>query len=434
MRSQSFSIVASISAMLGRVTHPTRTAVGLAVLIAGYSFAPFLPHLVAAQLGYAGNPADDLQTYYYAAVVLRGGGNPYSLSELSATAKGHVYPFLYPPTSLPLFRQLALGGMNASLLGFQLISFLCLIYMLFVVINTAEEEQWPMSWRMVGLVSLASFSAIPMTFQAGQVNFMTTAAILFAWTTARRSDLRGGSAVACAGALLVATLLKTYPVLLLIVFLVRGDFKVVAWFAAFMAADALLAWLTIPHEVWRAWFVNVMPTGRFGVTTFGLYPPSAAWNQSLNGALSRMVGERMTTTLGPFVQVAVLGFTAAVCWTFRRSERRGFYDLGFGAILSATFLIAPVSWFHHFVFLIPALTALAAILNRSNLRDSIGWCSALFISTSLIAVTWPIITTHPNHRAIDAITMTLPLLGPLVLFAMFAVLPFELWWRPARSP
>lgn len=416
------------------ITHPTRTAAGLAALIAGYSFAPFLPHLVAAQLGYAGTPADDLHTFYYAAVVLRGGGNPYNLSELSASAKGYVYPFLYPPTSLPIFRPLALGGMNASFLGFQSISFLCLAYMLFVVIRTAQEEEWPMVWRMVGLASLASFSAISLTFQAGQVNFMATAAILFAWMTVRQSDPRGGREVACAVALLVATLLKTYPILLLIVFLVRGDFKVVAWFAAFMAADALLAWLTIPHEVWRAWIVNVMPTGRFGATTFGLYPPSAAWNQSLNGALSRIVGTHTTAALGPFVQAAVLGFATAVCWTFRRRPRREFYDLGFGTILTVTFLIAPVSWFHHFVFLIPALAAFASILNRSDRRDSIGWCSALIISTILIAVTWPTIYTHPNHQVVDAITMTLPILGPLGLFAMFAILPFELWWRPARSP
>lgn len=420
--------------MLREVTHTTRTSVGLAVLIAGYSFAPFLPHLVAAQLGYAGKPASDLETFYYAAVALRSGGNPYNLSELSARAKDHVYPFLYPPTSLPIFRPLALGGMNASFLAFQSISFLCLAYLLFVVIRTAQEEKWPMGWCMVGLASLASFSAIAQTFDAGQVNFIATAAILFAWMTVRKSDPQGGREVACAAALVVATLVKTYPALLLIAFLVRGNFKVVAWFAALMAVDALLAWLTIPHEVWRAWIVNVMPTGRFGAATFGLSAPSSAWNQSLNGALSRIIGEHATATLGPYVQAVVLGFTTAVCWTFRRRPRQEFYDLGFGAILTVTFLIAPVSWFHHYVFLIPALAAFASMLNRSDRRDSIGWSSSLIISTILIAVTWPTINTHPNHQTVDAIAMTLPILGPLGLFVMFAILPFELWWRPARIP
>jgi alpha-1,2-mannosyltransferase len=417
--------------MTWRISHPAKSALAVALLIAGYAFAPFLPHLIAAKLGYNGISAADLRTFYRAAVITRAGGNPYDLTQLSAGATSHIYPFLYPPTSLPAFLPLAFGGRNVSVFAFQLISFICLVYILFVVIRTAEEEKWPMAWCVVGLVSLASFSAISLTFQAGQVNFMATAAILFAWTTARLGDLRGGREVACAIALLIATVLKTYPVLLVILFLIRGDFRVFAWFAIFMAANALLAWLTIPHDVWRAWIVNVMPTGRFGISTFGLYPPSAGWNQSLNGALSRILGPNTTLTIGPFVQVAVFGFASVVCWIFRDCAQRGFYDLGFGAIIAATFLIAPVSWFHHYVFLIPALTAFASILARSDRRDSKIWTTSLFVITILISVCWPSITTHPHHPAIDIIGMTLPISGPLALFVMFAVLPFALRWHLA---
>jgi hypothetical protein len=304
---------------------------------------------------------------------------------------------------------------------------LCLVYLLTVVVRIALKEEWPTSWCMVWLVSLASFYAIPLTFQGGQVNFMAVAAAAFARVWARERDLQGGAQILCAGAIFVATLIKTYPVLLLIVFLVRGDFKVLIWFFIFMAADALLAWLTVPREVWWSWIHDVMPTGRFGVPTFGLPARAGAWNQSLNGALSRMVSESMTATLGPFVRATVLGLAIAVCWTSRRSEQRGYYDLGFGMITVATFLIAPVSWFHHFVFLIPALCAFASVLNRSEYRGAIPWCIALLITTILISVRWPIVQSHPTHPLVDTIVMTVPILGPLALFGMFAILPFYIW-------
>ena len=85
-----------------------------------------------------------------------------------------------------------------------------------------------------------------------------------------------------------------------------------------------------------------------------------------------------------------------------------FYDLGFGTMSVASFLIAPLSWFHHFVFLIPALAAFAAILNLTEWRDSIGWNSALLLVTILIAVKWPIIFS--NDLAARILGM-LPILG-----------------------
>jgi alpha-1,2-mannosyltransferase len=416
--------VPSSEAFLPGIVHPARAVLGMALLIACYQFAPYLAHLLGSPLGLvrAMQPTD-FPTFYHAALAYRAGGNPYDLSTLSGPGK-HIFPFLDPPTSLPLFFPLALAGFDASLLAFELLSFLCLLYVLFVVIRIAEEEQWPKSWRLVSLVALASFSAIDLTFYTGQVNIIATAAIVFAWMRARESD--GGGEVACAAGLLIAILLKTYPVLLLLPFLIRRNFKVLAWFAIFAAGDALLSWITVGHKLWQAWIVNVMPTGRFGITSYGLFPPSALSNQSLNGALSRMLGEGTTAELGPFVQAAVLGLTILACWTLRRQGRRGFYDYGFGAMSVASFLVAPLSWFHHFVFLIPALVAFASILNLSEWRDSIGWNSALLIITVLISLKWPIIFSNdPAAR----ILMMLPILGPLALFAMFMALPLVLWWH-----
>ena len=105
------------------------------------------------------------------------------------------------------------------------------------------------------------------------------------------SARHGGGEVACAAALLIATLLKTYPVLLLFAFLIRRDFKVVAWFTIFAAGDALLSWITVPR--WSmAWLDRQCNAdGSIWHSPYGLFRHRRMWNQSLNGALSRMLGE-----------------------------------------------------------------------------------------------------------------------------------------------
>src|SRR5579871_3702441 len=176
-------------AKLRRIPSATKVALGLALLIAGFQFAPFFPHLIAAMLVATRAPLPtDFPTFYYAAVAYRMGGNPYDLAAFAAgvqTAGPQLYPFLYPPTSLPAFFPLAFGGIDASLLIFQMVSFCCVIYIAFAVIRTADDEQWPILWRTVALIALTGFSAIGLTFMFGQVNLMATAAILFAWKKAR---------------------------------------------------------------------------------------------------------------------------------------------------------------------------------------------------------------------------------------------------------
>jgi len=257
------ALLASID-FLPRITRPARAAVSKALFIAGCQFALYLA--VVSRLGGTRLPLTvDFPTFYYAAVVYRAGGNPYDLSLLGKWAKSigtDVYPLTYPPTSLPAFYPLGLAEIHASQLGFQLVSLLCLIYIFFNVIWTAEVEQWPKSWRIVSLVALISFYGVYENLRNGQVNIIATAAVVFAWMRARE-DGRGGEVVTSA-ALSIAIFLKVYPVLLLIPFLIRRDFRVVAWVALFAVGDVLLAYITVPRETWQTWIFKVMPTGRFG--------------------------------------------------------------------------------------------------------------------------------------------------------------------------
>src|SRR5579863_1375198 len=109
----------------------------------------------------------------------------------------------------------------------------------------------------------------------------------------------------------------------------------------------------------------------------------------------------------------MVAFTIFLCWTFRREDQRQYYDFGFGAVVVATFLVAPLSWLHHYVFLIPALAAYASILNRSERRDSEWSQLSLLLVTILLSMVWPEVdSVHQGARVV----MTLPISGPIVLF------------------
>ena len=399
-----------------------RRTLGLATLISLFQFAPFFPRALAAVLIKVRAPLPvDFPSFYYAAAAYRAGANPYDLSVVGRAATNHAFPFLYPPTSLPIFLPLTLMRIDLAALVFQLASFFCLLYVAYAVLQMAEDE-WPLSWQAVTVVALASFQAIGLTFLHGQVNLMATAAVLFAWREIR-NDAR--NPMACAMALFAASLLKTYPALLLIAFIIRGEVKVVAWFVVLGLVDLMVSWFTIPLSVWRTWLVSVVPSGHFGTTPHGLFAPSAGLNQSLNGAFSRLIGEGPTARMEAPVQLFLLAVVVLVCWFSRRDDRMKFYDTTFSVIIVAAFLIAPLSWFHHFVFLIPALTAYAAGLRRSEWRDSRYLQIALLCTTVLLAIAWPEFDTA---RMSARLVMTVPIIGPLALFALCAIPP-EMFFR-----
>ena len=400
------------------MSKPRRILLLAALLIAVFHFAPFLPHLVAASLGVAREtPAisTDFPSFYMAAQAYGAGANPYDLmvaDAASTTLRTKVFPFLYPPTSLPVFWPLSFAGFADSLLAFQIVSFASLVLLTFVILDTAETQAWPREWWIVAIITLMAFDAINTTVQNGQVNLIAAAAVLCAWQRARK----GQAAIVCAIALLVATLLKVLPVLLIVPFLVRRDWKVVSWFALLLASTTAVAWVTVSPDVWRAWVSDVLPSGHFGETPWGLFPPSDPRNQSLNGALSRLLGEAATAEIGNIVQLGVLGLTAFALSLRLRDDRANFYDFGFGITICATFLVAPLSWLHHYVFLIPALVCLASLLNSAGpVRPA--WIVGLLLATIAIAVEWPLLSSANNvtHRLI----MTIPIVGPAGLMLIY---------------
>jgi hypothetical protein len=379
--------------------------------MAFFQIAPFFPTFAAAALHLVPRPfTRDFQTFVLAATNYRAGINPYVLTVTDPP----LNPFLYPPTTLPLFVPLTWFGLDVSLLLFEIVSLLCLIYLFLAVLKTAEEEQWPASWWLVSIVTLTAFYGIAQTLQYGQVNLVATAGLAYAWRSTRAGT---GHAFAVAAGLFVATLLKTYPVLLLLAFVMRRDWKVVAWFVLLGVADLALTGATVSADVWRVYLGEVVPSGRFGITPRGLSDDTLVWSQSLNGALVKLASEAVAAKIGAAVQLVVLILAGLALLRRRHDDRRRFYDFSIGLLMVVAFLITPLAWSHHYVFLIPALACFASLLNGARPAGR-GWYVWLLLATVAIAVKWPELFAH--DRATKFV-MALPIAGPLALLAMFLV-------------
>lgn len=381
----------------------------IALLMALFHFAPFFPTVVGAAAHVLPRPfIRDFQTFFTAASNYRAGLNPYVLTVTDPP----INPFLYPPTSLPLFLPLSWFGQDISLLLFELISAACLVYLFFGILKTAEEDAWPWFWRIVAIVALTSFYGIAQTLSYGQVNLIATAGLIYTWRSARAGD---SNAFGCALGLFIATLIKTYPALLLLAFFVRRDWKVVGWFLLLAAADLAVTAATVPTEVWRVYLGEVVPSGRFGVMPRGLSEDTLVWSQSFNGALVKLAGALVTQKIGTAVQLVAVALAALALLLRRHDRRQQFYDLGLGLLMVTAFLNAPLAWSHHYVFLIPALACFAALLNSARLRSG-PWTVALLLATIAIAVKWPELYAHDLPTKL---VMTLPISGPLILLILF---------------
>jgi alpha-1,2-mannosyltransferase len=359
----------------------------------------------------------DFQSFYYAAdAAFNRGVSPYSLEvvrDFERSMGGVVYPFLYPPTTLPWFHPFSLFDFTTAIVLFQTVSVACLFIVILLLWREIVPRVESPAWQLIFVGALFVFAGVSATLNWAQINLIVLAFIALAWLRPDdpQADRRMGFC------LFAATVLKTYPVLFLLVPLMRRRFGAIGWFAAFAAADLLLSLVLLPTSVWRDWLVHIAPTGGYGEMPFGLFSASTAGNQNLNGLFLRLFGEgepaRVYATVAAALCVAV---TALAVFLVRHLDDESYYGLSFGLISVLTFLIAPLSWPHHFVFVLPGLAW--ATVQASRLHASASRSAAklvLLAALVICAYPWP---TEQLAGLASPWLRSVPFAGPVLLFVL----------------
>jgi hypothetical protein len=313
-------------------------------------------------------PNTDLPSLYTAAVsVFEQGESPYDPSRLREQMDSgiRVYPYLYPPPSLLFFSPLAALSYDQARLAVLIVNHALLLLLIWVIpwflLRLRPERRFP-DFAICLVYPLAFYPAV-VTLNHGQVNFLLLTFLLLFWLLARRRRaLWAGLFLA------LAIVLKTYPLILVPALLLIGRWKVSLYSLGWTALAGLAALLVLPGAAWHDWVARVIPVGGYMATPEGLFAPGAICNQSLNGLISRyfvegragdmwVIGRGAAGAAAYVVAALILLVTG---FALRRARYLHADCLGRAilVVLPAMYLVAPFSWEHHLVYLLPCILLL----------------------------------------------------------------------------
>jgi hypothetical protein len=357
----------------------------------------YVPYLF--QQGYrraAQEPGDFPTLYWGAKMVFEEGRSPYVDGAFDAVVereRRRIFPYLYPPPSLLAFYPFSVvtyGAAKVLLLAVSHVCLLVILYLLFLRIKPFDPTAYgPGLAAALMTVYVLNYYPIADNFAWGQINLIVLALVLFAWLALKR----GGHALSVALPLSLAVLLKTYPLLLLPLLVVRRRYAAAAWTLGLVALYGVVSWWVLPKGLWGDWLANVAPTGGYGLRPFNLpFIPVEPWNHSINGFML-FVQDRVPEVFGlpthlitrPLTYLFAGAVGAATVGLALLSARRGrgerTLDADVSLFLLMTFLVAPLSWEHHLVYALPAALFAIHFLLKGPTRPAtaLGALAALFV-------------------------------------------------------
>lgn len=313
--------------------------------------------LVATVVGAVVGGFPDLHVYRYAGEAVLDGADVYA-SDDPVTG----YPFTYPPFAALVLVPLALlpGWLAAGL--WTGLSAACLAAAV-VVVRRALGRRTP-AWLVV-LVTAGALALEPVwqNLSFGQVNTLLMLALLL--DLLRVEGRTSGVLVGLAAGL------KLTPLVFVVLLVLVGRRAAAGRAAAVFAATVAVGLAVMPGAAASYWTDGVTDPGRVG-------PPALAHNQSVTGALTRLLDGPPPTPVWLLVAgpVAVAMVLVAAAW-WRRGEPVPATCLAGLAMLVAS----PVSWSHHWVWAVPV----ALVLWERSRWAAAGW-TAVFVARPIL---WP---------------------------------------------
>lgn len=351
-----------------------------------------------------GNLTVDFPSYYYAArLAFVEGKTPYGFAAfdpITAQLGRKVHPYLYPPPSLLAFWPLARLSVLHAQAAFLAVSHFCYLGSIRLLLTKClppfPNRRLHDLTLCASLVYLFCFDPAHATLALGQVNLVT----LFCICVMLSALLRDSPAWCIALPLSIAILLKTYPVLLLPLLLFRRKSRAALYTCLMFGLYAAIAALVLPHEVWTSWFAEILPAGGYANNGISAAGP---WNQNINGFVTRLFQANqfseaplahpsLAKPVATILAVVIVGVTCACSFRLaRRDVRHMVQSDECAAFLLMIFLIAPLSWDHHLVYILPA----AVLAIRLIANGETGRTATALLLAALFLMAWKIPFDHP---------------------------------------
>ena len=276
--------------------------------------------------------------------------------------------FTYPPFAALLLWPFTELPVHAGQLIWSLLNLVMLAALTAISIR-AVRPQWSHQ-RTWATAALALFPALLLspdlsTLDFGQADFLITLLVLLDLTCV----IRMRPHVLPRGVLLgIAAALKLTPLIFIPFLLLTRQFRATATALGTFLLCSLGAFAITPHSSLLYWSKEIFNARRSGNLLY-------ISDQNLHSALQRMMAAPPPLLLDSLTLLFAVGGLAVATWAYRTSSPM----LGILLCAATGLIISPVSWSHHYVWIVPLLAwlVLAADRPRSGRWWALG-AAALF--------------------------------------------------------
>jgi alpha-1,2-mannosyltransferase len=255
-----------------------------------------------------------------------------------------ILRFTYPPFAALLFVPLALLG-PATDVAFTVLSSVAYLAVVLLCVREARLGRLP---ALLVLVLGLALEPVQRTLLFGQVNLVLLALVLV-----DAFQIRGRWRGVLVG---VAAGIKLTPAVLVFWYLLRREYRAAATATATTAVTVVLGWILLPRDSSSFWFHDLGAKDRFG-------PEVRLWgNQAIGAVVDRATQLHGVPPVAVTAVTVVLSALAAslTLLAARRAHRVGNDLAALVAVALGGLLVAPVTWTHHYVWVVPVLVVLLA--------------------------------------------------------------------------
>jgi len=253
-------------------------------------------------------------------------------------------PFTYPPFSAMIFLPLTWLPWTLLRILWQIASFGAISLMAYSTLRllgrAGPKAPNPLQHIRGIVVTITALGLwlepVRTTFNYGQINLFL-AALLLVGAVAGKEWMAGFSVG-------IAAAVKLTPAITGLYYLLQRRWSAVIWSVVSFVATIAVALVVLPDETVRYFTKLIFDPGRTG-------PVWSAINQSLRGAIARLAGQDLTSLW--LVAAAAAGLLGLwVAWVCLKADDRA---AAFLAVQFTGLLISPISWSHHWVWVLPLL-------------------------------------------------------------------------------
>jgi hypothetical protein len=274
----------------------------------------------------------------------------------------------HPPSSVLLALPFAALDYPDAVLVWNLVSLGMLVISLWLI-GRALAVRLTL-WSIFPAVTLLLvFAPFRQQMLQGQFNLVLLLLLTGVWA-AQRSGRQ-----AWAGAFLgVASAIKLYPVLLILYFLLRRQWKAAIVSAVSLALVTLLTVAVLGVSTYRSYIYDVLPHVSQYRSCWNNASLPGLWIKLFNPATEQ---ERVAPLWrNPLIAeggalLSCLAVVVVFSWAVWNSRMRQIDDRGFGLAVTAMLLVSPITWEHYFLLLLPPVAILWTRLPSSVLAKGV---------------------------------------------------------------